>query len=224
MFLIINKAGEIVLVCEAITHVKTQSNGATILAAAHDATAVYHAESDTFYSLREAGAEIYSVAEVETVPEGVPLAVLAYEDGAVTVDLEKLRSLKLTEVAEACRAAILAGCSVAFNEKRTENFALEESDQINLTAAATAVSQGAAGYPYHADGELCRLYPADEILMIAQAATAHKLYNTTYCNHILTWARRAESAEELAEIVYGAELPDDLAANLAEVMGNAAAL
>ena len=81
---------------------------------------------------------------------------------------------------------------------------------------------GAAGYPYHADGQLCRMFSAAEIQAIAQASIEHKLYHTTLCNHLLTWARRAETAEELEGIAYTAEgLPEDLAANMAQVLAAA---
>lgn len=83
------------------------------------------------------------------------------------------------------------------------------------------MEQGADGYPYHADGQLCRIYPAADINAIATAATAHKLYHTTYCNHLLMWARRATSADELTTIFYGATLPEDLATNMAQVIADA---
>lgn len=135
-------------------------------------------------------------------------------------DLETLRRDKLAELSAACRAAITAGCDATLTSGVTEHYALEETDQINLSTALAAVEQGAEGYPYHADGQLCRVYPAADILAVAQAATAHKLYHTTYCNHLMAWARRVETAEELAEIAYGVQLPGDLAANMALVLGN----
>lgn len=134
-------------------------------------------------------------------------------------DLESLRAAKLAEISQACRAAIIAGCDVTLSDGTVEHFALEETDQINLTTAYTACQQGAAEYPYHADGCLCRLYSAADIIAIGNAATAHKLWHTTYCNHLMMWARRAETADELVGIVYGAALPDDLAANMEAVLG-----
>ena len=71
--------------------------------------------------------------------------------------------------------------------------------------------------PYHADGELCRMYPAEEFAVLAQAAMAHVFYHRTYCNHVNAWIARAE-AEELAGITYGAELPEDLAASMAAIL------
>lgn len=131
------------------------------------------------------------------------------------------RAAKLAEISAACNATILAGVDVELSDGTTGHFSLQETDQINLTTAYNAVQMGAAGYPYHADGEICKLYSAEDIVTIGDAATAFKLYHLTYCNHMMAWARRAETAEELATIVYGVDLPEDLAANMAEVMTNA---
>lgn len=135
------------------------------------------------------------------------------------VPLEDKRAAKTAEVSAACNAAITAGMDVTTTQG-TEHFSLQETDQINLTAAVTAVQQGAAGYPYHADGELCRMFTSAEIGAVGQASIAHKLYHTTYCNHLFAWIRRA-SAAELSGITYGAELPEDLAASMQALLTQA---
>ena len=64
---------------------------------------------------------------------------------------------------------------------------------------------------------------AAEIQAIAAASVRHKLYHTTLCNHLLTWARRAETKEELSGITYASDgMPEDLAANMAAVLAAAA--
>ena len=136
--------------------------------------------------------------------------------------LEEIRADKLVELSAACNAAITAGMDVETTQG-TEHFSLQETDQINLTTALSAVQSGASGYPYHADGQLCRMFTAAEIQAIAAASVRHKLYHTTLCNHLLTWARRAETAEELSGITYAADgMPEDLAANMAAVLAAAA--
>lgn len=135
------------------------------------------------------------------------------------VPLEDKRAAKTAAMSAACNAAITAGMDVETTQG-TEHFSLQETDQINLTAAVTAVQQGAAGYPYHADGALCRMFSAAEIGAVGQASIAHKLYHTTYCNHLFAWIRRA-TASELAGITYGAELPDDLAASMQALLTQA---
>lgn len=136
--------------------------------------------------------------------------------------LDEIRADKLAELSDSCNAAITAGMDVETTQG-TEHFSLQETDQINLTTALSDVQSGAAGYPYHADGQLCRLFTAAEIQAIAEASVRHKLYHTTLCNHLLTWARRAETREELSGITYSADgLPEDLAANMAAVLAAAA--
>lgn len=105
----------------------------------------------------------------------------------------------------------------------TEHFSLTEKDQINLTTAKNEIDKGASVYLYHTDDTLCRIFTAEEINAIAQAGIAHKIYHTTYCNHLFEWIRRADAAE-LAGITYGAELPDDLAAHMQEILTQAGAV
>ena len=138
--------------------------------------------------------------------------------------LEELRVDKEAEISDACNAAIVAGMDVE-TAQGTEHFSLQETDQINLTPAYNAIISGAANYPYHADGQLCRMFTAEEITAISTASISHKLYHTTLCNHLLTWVRRAETTEELGSITYSADnLPEDLAANMAQVLAAATAI
>ena len=132
--------------------------------------------------------------------------------------IDEVRKTKLYSVMSECYAKITSGFDVTLSAGEKEHFSLTETDQINLQAAMTAVHQGAATYPYHADEELCRLYPAEDILIIGDAAMDHKFWHTTYCNHLSTWIRRAESIEELETIRYGTELPTDLAENMAIIV------
>lgn len=138
--------------------------------------------------------------------------------------LEEARTDKLFELSAACNDAIVAGMDVETTQG-TEHFSLEETDQINLTTAYNAVMSGATAYPYHADGSLCRMFTAEEITAISNASISHKMYHTTLCNHLLTWARRAETEEELDGITYTADnLPADLAENMAAVLATASSL
>lgn len=131
---------------------------------------------------------------------------------------EEIQAEKLSSLSEACNQTIVAGMDVETTEG-VEHFSLEETDQINLTTALSAIEQGAKGYPYHADKKLCRMFTAVEIKAIAEKATAHKLYHTTLCNHLLTLARRATTTAELDKITYSADcLPLDLAQNMQKVL------
>lgn len=131
---------------------------------------------------------------------------------------EEIQIEKLSNLSETCNQTIVAGMDVETTEG-VEHFSLEETDQINLTTALSAIKQGAKGYPYHADKKLCRMFTAVELNAIAEKATAHKLYHTTLCNHLLILARRATTTAELDKITYSADcLPLDLAQNMQKVL------
>lgn len=142
-------------------------------------------------------------------------------DNHKTDNIDEMRKNKIISLSNTCNKTITDGVDVETTEG-TEHFSLEETDQINLTTALSAIEQGAKGYPYHADKKLCRMFTAVEIKSIAEKATAYKLYHTTLCNHLLTLARRATTTAELDEITYSADcLPLDLAENMKKVLAAA---
>ena len=191
----------------------------------------YAIEVKSFYALNGEVIENTSISQVADVwsPEREEyIKGIAY-NGEYTIEdvpddrpLDEIRADKLAELSASCNDAITAGMDVETTQG-TEHFSLQETDQINLTTALSAVQSGASGYPYHADGQLCRLFTAAEIQAIAAASVKHKLYHTTLCNHLLTWARRAATKEELSGITYSADgLPEGQASNMAAVLAEAA--
>ena len=130
-------------------------------------------------------------------------------------NVEQVRAAKKQEIGLDCSAAIYAGIDLD-----GAHYSLTEHDQTELLAQAQAVKDVAEAVPYHADGELCRMYTAQEFSALAQAATAHVFQHRTYCNHVHAWIARA-GLDELAAIEYGAELPADLAASMAQIMQEA---
>lgn len=125
---------------------------------------------------------------------------------------------KIDEMNSVCARTITAGCDVELSDGTTEHFALTAEDQINIATAEKAIQAGATAFPYHADGKLCRLYPAADIQKIINTATAWKTYHTTYFNHLKTWINRMDDKAEIQGVRYGAELPDDLKESLNSIM------
>lgn len=130
-------------------------------------------------------------------------------------NVEQVRAAKKAEIGLACSAAIYAGIDVG-----GAHYSLTEHDQTELMAQFQTVKAGAEEVPYHADGELCRMYTAEEFTALAQTATAHVFYHRTYCNHLNAWIKRA-GLDEIPAIVYGADLPADLAASMAALIEKA---
>lgn len=196
--------------CEVLLHENINAETRTTTGAnGEEQTTVYTAQEYTLI-----------IPWREGIEDSIKANVAAWTEMARKQELEELLPEKLTELDNACRKAIVEGCWVKLADGSTQHFALTEADQINLNVALEAVKAGADGYPYHADGELCRVFSAADINAVAAAAVAHKLYHTTYFNHAKQWATRAKTADELAGIHYGAQLPEDLAANMAKVIAS----
>lgn len=130
-------------------------------------------------------------------------------------DLEQVRTAKKQEMGVACTAAIYAGIEI-----NGKSYSLTEHDQTELMAQLQTIKDGAATVPYHADGELCRMYTAEEFTQIASTATAHVFYHRTYCNHLNAWIARA-TVKQAINIEYGSELPEDLAESMAAILAAA---
>ena len=151
-----------------------------------------------------------------------------YDDETGTFYQGKLydpyRERKIAECDDACSRAIVKGCDVTLEDGTVEHFALTAEDQINIATAEKAVQAGATQFPYHADGKLCRLYDAKDVMNIINTATAWKTYHTTYFNHLKQWINRTEEKADILAIHYGDELPEDLKQSLDAIMAAMKAL
>ena len=103
---------------------------------------------------------------------------------------------------------IYAGIDVELPSGTTEHFSLTEHDQINLFGKQAQLATGALQLEYHADGQPCRYYSAADMQSIIKAAMWHVSYHTTYCNALNMWIEGCETAEDVQEIFYGADVPE----------------
>ena len=88
------------------------------------------------------------------------------------------------------------------------------------------IAAGATSIPYHADGELCKYYTADDMANITAMATAHKTYHTSYYNSLRNWVNALSTIEEISSIQYGMIVPEEYCSDVlidlnAKVMANA---
>ena len=135
--------------------------------------------------------------------------------------METMRTEKLKAASDACEAAITAGIDVLFGDGTQEHFSLEVPDQSNIDGVFNAVMLGATAYPYHADGKQCKLYSAADIVTLYTAKQSTITQQTTYNNALRQWLRRETSFEVLKGISYGVELPEDLKAEVADILQKA---
>lgn len=122
--------------------------------------------------------------------------------------ITELQSSKKQEISQACEQAIYSGVSVTLADGSTEHFALTEHDQLNLFGKQVQLASGLAQLEYHSDGQPCRYYSAADMQTIITTAMWHVSYHTTYCNALNMWVAGVETADDLQQIFYGADVPE----------------
>ena len=122
--------------------------------------------------------------------------------------LEELQAAKKREISQACETAIYSGVDVTLTDRSTEHFSLTEHDQLNLFGKQVQLAAGTTELEYHADGQPCRYYSAEDMQIITSTAMAYVSYHTTYCNAVNMWIAGCETADEIQQIYYGADVPE----------------
>lgn len=122
--------------------------------------------------------------------------------------LDELKTAKMQEVSAACEQTIAKGVDVQL-PSGVEHFALTANDQINLIGSQAAVTAGEQQIAYHEDGNPCRYYTPEEINLIIHQTMFWIGYHRTYCNSINMWIKAASGKDDLQEICYGADIPEE---------------
>lgn len=158
---------------------------------------VYRQDGQTVYLSNDGS--VYK--EPEPIPEPEPPTAEELMDAA--------KESKRAEVSSACEAIIYSGVSVTFRYGSTEHFSLTEHDQLNLFGKQAQLAAGVEQLEYHADGQPCRYYTAADMQAIIEAAMFWVSYHTTYCNALNMWIVGCQTVEEVKEIFYGADVPEE---------------
>ena len=162
-------------------------------------TTVYRSDGQTIY-LSDDGS-VYQTPDPDTGGE-----ILPPEPYVPT--LEELQAAKKREISQACENAIYSGVDVKLSDGSTEHFSLTEHDQLNLFGKQVQLAAGTTELEYHADGQPCRYYSAKDMQIITSMAMAFVSYHTTYCNAVNMWISGTQSTEEIQQIYYGADVPE----------------
>ncbi|QHJ84980.1 MAG: hypothetical protein [Bacteriophage sp.] len=131
--------------------------------------------------------------------------------------LEECKSEKYKEIGKACEDTIHNGFEVKTSEG-TKKFSGELEDQINLMGIYPYVQGGAPYIPYHADGEFCKFYSAEDFNTIMSSAFMFKTYNTTLCNALNRYIDACQTKEELEKVEFNMDvLPSEYKEHIMEL-------
>lgn len=117
--------------------------------------------------------------------------------------LSQAKQRKINEISLTSQSMIING--VEFNGKR---YRLNTTDQINMSALS-AMAQIGNKVPYHADGEICRVFEPEEMVQLAQTATNWIVYHTTYFNLLKHQILEYDNLEDVEKVYYGTKLKDE---------------
>lgn len=120
------------------------------------------------------------------------------------LDIETVRNTKLTEMSETCNTIITNGVTV-----NGETFSMETTDQINMLTSLFKITSGESEIKYHANGESCRYFTAEEFTNIANQAIALVEYHQSYYNSLRNYIMSLTTVEDIASVKYGMEIPEE---------------
>lgn len=134
--------------------------------------------------------------------------------------LPNVRQAKLAELSQACNQAINAGTQVEVSTG-VEAFTYSIDDQANVSEMATAVTLGADGYLYHANGGKCRLYSSPDIVTMYTALSTLKTHHLTYHNLLKQYVNNLTSTKEIEAVQYGQDLTGEYLEQYYQLMAQA---
>lgn len=123
-------------------------------------------------------------------------------------DLEQIRTLKKSEISDACEQTIYNGIDVEMSTG-TQHFSLTEKDQINIFGLQATIQSGAKQIEYHSDGNPCKYYSVEDIQKLIVAAMSFVKYHTTYCNSLNVWISKETDAQVINSMYYGMDIPEE---------------
>lgn len=162
---------------------------------------------------------VEEIDNIMTVTHWVPGTMPSQEPSVI---LNKAKQSKLAEISESCEDYIYAGTNVTFPNNTIEHFTYTIADQSNISEMFTAIMAGATEYPYHADGEICKIYSKAEIVTIYGTLSLFKTEATTYHNSLKAQVNAMDDIDAISATKFKeTELTGEYLTNYNEMMASA---
>ena len=167
---------------------------------------VTDAQKDVFYSTTPAGFVNITVKEengakvVDTIE--VNQEALDAFKATLPDPTDSIKAEKIAEIKKDCEEYIYAGTDVTYADGVKEHFTYSLVDQSNISEMFTAIMAGATEYPYHADGEICKIYTKEQIVTIYGTLSLFKTEATTYHNSLKAQINAMTDADAISAIKF----------------------
>ena len=135
---------------------------------------------------------------------------------------DSIKAEKIAEIKKDCEDYIYVGTDVTLPDGTIEHFTYTLADQSNISEMFTAVMAGATEYPYHADGEICKIYTKEQIVTIYGTLSLFKTEATTYHNSLKAQINTMTDADVISAIKFKeTELTGEYLTNYTAMMASA---
>ena len=171
------------------------------------------------------------IPENIVIPDTFPFVSIEVDGQTVTSmtagiipipDPSDIKHTKITEIKQSCEDYIYAGTNVTLPDGATEHFTYSLADQSNISEMFTAIMAGATEYPYHADGEICKIYSKEQIVAIYGTMSLFKTEATTYHNSLKAQINAMTDAEAISATKFKeTELTGEYLTNYTTMMASA---
>ena len=132
------------------------------------------------------------------------------------------KAKKISEIKQSCEGYIYAGTNVTLPDGTTEHFTYSLADQSNISEMFTAILAGATEFPYHADGEICKIYSKEQIVAIYGTLSLFKTEATTYHNSLKAQVNAMTDIDTILAIKFKeTELTGEYLTNYTAMMASA---
>ena len=184
------------------------------------------AQKDVFYSTVPAGFVNLTVEEQDGINYVASIEVNQEALDAYKATLpdptDSIKSAKIAEIKQSCEDYIYAGTDVIYSNGATEHFTYTLADQSNISEMFTAIMAGATEYPYHADGEICKIYSKEQIVTIYGTLSLFKTEATTYHNSLKAQINAMTDADAISATKFKeTELTGEYLTNYTAMMASA---
>lgn len=164
-----------------------------------------YSEYTTLYREIEGGLQFSNDGSVYTEPlKPEPIPVEPY-----IPTLEEVKAAKKQEIYSAYNADVAAGVDVELSTG-TQHFPLQGEDREFLMGKQLELSGSDAELITYQDSDNhCMLLSRDDMQKIINEALAYVNIKTTYRNNLCEWVEQCGTKEEVENIIYGANIPEE---------------
>lgn len=132
--------------------------------------------------------------------------------------LEEVKENFIKYAKTMCNAYIELGTDIKLSDGNTYHFSLSIEDQQNIKSAIDFANLTQSSVPYHADGELCKMFSVQDINKIYAESIMYITYQTTYFNMLKHCIQNCDDAETIIKSYYLMELPEEYNNKLNEII------